>query len=119
MPLNIVDNTAGTQRIGMDNSANVEFGSATPNSPMSVQGRPLLNGSSLSQAIARPVSMQRTSGVVTVSGQNAGTLVSCPACSGFGAADGPAEIIGFNSNKTSFTIYGYFAGNRDLGYAVF
>jgi hypothetical protein len=120
MPFQLNDATAGTQRLQFDNSGNTEFGPATPNSPLSFQGRPLLDSSAayLASQVARPAGMPRLTGAVNVT---AGSTVDvgCPQGAGFGSVDGEAGISAFNSDRTVFTVFPYFnSGSRTIGYAV-
>jgi len=118
MSLKLSDNSAGAVRITFDNVGNTEFGQATPNSPLSFQGRPLLDGSNLGQNVARPPAMPRMTGAVTFSGRES-SAISCPACAGFGSVSAGGGIARFNSSKTSFVIYSDTdATNQTFTYSI-
>ncbi|RZU39320.1 hypothetical protein BDD14_0689 [Edaphobacter modestus] len=119
MPFQLNDASVATQRLQFDNSGNTEFGPATPNSPLSFQGRALLDGSFLAQSIARPDAMPRVTGSVNVNG-GASVDVGCPQSAGFGAINGNAVITAFDSTKTTFTISPFFSsGVQTVGYSIF
>jgi hypothetical protein len=106
MPLKLSDNTANAVRITFDNAGNTEFGQATPNSPLSFQGRPLLDGSVLAQNVARPPAQPRLTGSVFIpSGYRESAEISCPPCAGFGSTNGNGGIARFSPDKTSFVCY--------------
>ena len=118
MPFTISDSTVSTQRLAVDNSSNVEFGSATPSSSLSVQGRQILSGSDLAQLVASPPAMTRVTGAVVVGG-GATTIVSCPTAFGIGTINGGGGVVGFNSALNQFEIYSYETSSTTLEYGVF
>src|SRR4051794_24253540 len=100
MPFQLTDVTASVQRMQIDNSAYTEFGQATPSGPLSFQGRSLLDGSlNIAQQVARPASMPRYTGSVSLPAQGTVT-VNCGASSGFGVVDGDGQILSFSGDKT-------------------
>jgi hypothetical protein len=105
MPLQLLDATANAQRFQFDNSGNAEFGQATPNSPLSFQGRPMLDGSVLAQNTARPAAQPRLTGSVLIPAGRESAEISCPPCAGFGSTDGNGGIARFNADKTAFVCY--------------
>jgi hypothetical protein len=106
MPLKLSDNTANAVRITFSNDGNTNFGEGTPNSPLSFQGRPLLDGSVLAQTVARPPAQPRLTGSVFIpTGQRESAEISCPPCAGFGSTNGNGGIARFNADKTAFVCY--------------
>jgi hypothetical protein len=106
MALKLSDSSANAVRITFDNSGNTNFGEGTPTSPLSFQGRPLLDGSVLAQNIARPAAQPRLVGSVVIpAGQRESAEITCPACAGFGSTNGNGGIARFNSTKTAFVVY--------------
>jgi hypothetical protein len=119
MPFQLNDASAGAQRMQIDNSANTEFGPATPSGPISFQGRDLLDGSYLAQQVARPAGMARFTGSVSLADGGQATI-SCGTSSGFGVADGSAGILSFSADKTQVTIFAYSTGSaRTVDVSVF
>lgn len=119
MPLKLTDATSNSVLITFSNDGNTEFGPATPNSPISFQGRPLLDGSNLAQNIARPPGMPRLTGSITIpAGSRTSGEISCPPCVGFGSVDGPGGVMRFNGTRTSFTIYANDTAGHTLNYSV-
>ena len=119
MPFNLADSTVNTQRIAIDNSANVELGTATPVSSLSVSGRPILNGTVLSQKIAAPSAMARVTGAVVVGTNSSTVTVSCPTVFGLTGVDGGGGVVGFNSARNTFDLYTYEPSGSTLNYGVF
>lgn len=92
MPLKLSDATSNSVRITFSNDGNTNFGEGTPNSPLSFQGRLLLDGSALARNIARPPAMPRLTGSVTIpAGSRESGVISCPPCAGFGSVEDPVE----------------------------
>jgi hypothetical protein len=117
MPFQINDATAGSQRFAIDNSKNAEIGSATPVAPLSVSGRPIFNGSTLSQSVALPQSMPRITGSVSVSGS---ATVQTVGVAGFGVIASGGGIYSFASDLTSFSVFAYNPNTaQTLSYGVF
>ncbi|WP_213805766.1 hypothetical protein [Granulicella sp. dw_53] len=108
MGFNITDSTAGTQRLAIDYSANVEVGPATPSAPLSVGGRATLNGANLAQSIVLPPGLPRITGSVFVSpGSEIG--VFAPTAAGFGSVSngGGGGVGRFTPDKTIFYVYSF------------
>lgn len=117
MPFVLSDSTAGTQRLAIDNSANVELGTSTPSAALTVAGKSTLSGSDLAQQIASPPAMTRVTG--SVSANNFGTVsVSCGTVAGFGTASG-GKISSFDSSLNSFNLYGFETFTTTVNYGVF
>jgi hypothetical protein len=99
----INDNTAASQRIGIDNSIHVELGSATPSSELSVNGHPVLVSNTLAARTVLPSVMPRTTGSVSLSGPGASTTVSLATSAGFASASGNSIVVNFNSSLNQIT----------------
>jgi hypothetical protein len=119
MAFSLSDSTANTQRMAIDNSANVELGTATPVSSLSVSGHPILNGSVLAQSTAAPQAMARVTGAVAVSSNSVTVTVSCPTAFGLSGVGGGGGVVGFNSSRNSFDLYSYESSATTLTYGVF
>jgi hypothetical protein len=91
MAFTTTDTTATTQRLQISDANYVEFGSGTPVSNISVQGRNLLNGAKFANSTCPPYSLKRTTGTVTNVAAYSPVSVSTPGCKGMASGYSPGS----------------------------
>jgi hypothetical protein len=114
----MTDATTGTQRFAVSNAQQTELGSATPSAEFSVNGRSILNGSVLAQAVVAPAAMPRITGSVSLSLGSTAT-VSLGAGAGFASINGPGSVVSYSSDKTQVTIVGTASSSTSMTYGAF
>jgi hypothetical protein len=118
MSFAMTDTTSNTQRFAVSNAQQTELGSATPSAELSVNGRSILNGSVLAQAVVAPVAMPRITGSVALSLGSTAT-VTLGAGAGFASINGPGSIVSYSSDRTQMTIVGTANASTSMTYGGF
>lgn len=117
MSLSLTDATTGTAVFSGDNSGNVDIGSGTPTSGLSVGGKAVLVGSSLRPASVTPGAMSRYAGTVYVPLLSTATI-SGATFAGFGSVSNKCCITRF-ALPNSFTVANNDGNAVTATYTVF
>jgi hypothetical protein len=95
MGFSLGDSTAATQRLAVSTGGAVELGSATPTASLSIMGRQLISGSTLTPFSVPSNGLNRITGSVTLQSELS-TTVSVGPCAGLGIMPG-AFLLSFTS----------------------